>query len=105
MRHLDDILRGTAARNHVEIINSTAAIGKWTLLEYVLARMRGSKKSDLFQEELMLYATNVGIPNAKHMMQENMLRLGGVSRYAFTPGAAEDAANVAISGAEAKELY
>lgn len=55
--------------------------------------------------EMLSYATQAGIPNAEEVIQENMLHLGGVSRYAFTPGAAEKAANVAVAGAGAKELF
>jgi hypothetical protein len=54
--------------------------------------------------EMLSYATHAGIPNAEKVIQENMLHLGGIIRYAFTPGAAEDAANAAAAGAEAKEL-
>jgi hypothetical protein len=55
--------------------------------------------------EMLSYATQAGIPNAEKVIQENMLHLGGVSRYAFTPGAAEKAANVAVAGAGARELF
>lgn len=41
------------------------------------------------QAELLSYATQVGIPNAQNLIAENMLHLGGVSRYVFAPGAAE----------------
>ena len=47
----------------------------------------------------------MGIPNAKTVIEENMLYLGGVSRYAFAPGAAEKSANVAVAGAGAMELF
>jgi hypothetical protein len=55
--------------------------------------------------EMLSYATQAGIPNAEEVIQENMLHLGGVSRYAFKPGAAENAANAAVAEAGAKELF
>lgn len=57
------------------------------------------------KREILSYATQAGIPNAETLIQENMLHLGGISRYAFTPGAAEAAANVAIAEAGARELF
>ena len=55
--------------------------------------------------EMLLYANKAGISNAETVIQENMLHLGGVSRYAFSPGAAEAAAKVAVAGAGAIELF
>mmetsp|Transcript_7784 Transcript_7784/g.21705 ORF Transcript_7784/g.21705 Transcript_7784/m.21705 type:complete len:520 (-) Transcript_7784:38-1597(-) len=47
--------------------------------------------------ELLAYATSVGIPNAAEIINDNWRHLGGVSRYAFTANAAQDAVMSAIS--------
>lgn len=57
------------------------------------------------QAALLSYATKVGIANAVEVIQESMRYLGGVSRYAFVPGAAEKAANAAVAACGAKELF
>jgi hypothetical protein len=55
--------------------------------------------------ELLSYATKVNIPDAQTVIEENMLYLGGVSRYAFEPGAAEEAVNAAVAVAGATEIF
>jgi hypothetical protein len=47
--------------------------------------------------ELLAYATIVGIPNAAEIIKDNWRHLGGVSRYAFTVNAAQEAVMNAIS--------
>lgn len=47
--------------------------------------------------ELLAYATNVGIPNAAEIIDDNWRHLGGVARYAFTANAAQEAVMNAIS--------
>jgi len=69
------------------------------------AQMRRDRWLKVWQEsELLSYAQQVNIANAKELVHNNFVHLGGVSRYAFIPNAAENAANNAVSQVGAKEL-
>lgn len=50
---------------------------------------------------MLSYATQVDIPNAEMVINENFLHLGGVVRYAFEP----NVANAAVQDASATELF
>ena len=57
------------------------------------------------QQELLSYAEQVGIPDAKSIIAGNMFHLGGVCRYAFVRDAAQNAVMNAISVVGAKDLF
>lgn len=57
------------------------------------------------EKELLSYATKVDIEGAVELIHENMVHLGGVSRYAFASGAAKRMADIAVQQAGAQELF
>ena len=70
------------------------------------AQMRRDRWLKVWHEsELLSYAKQVNIQNATELIHNNFLYLGGVSRYAFIPNAAENAAQNAVSQVGAKKLF
>jgi hypothetical protein len=57
------------------------------------------------RSELLAYAESVAIPNASEIIDDNMLHVGGISRYAFTANNARNAVMNAISVVGAKKLF
>lgn len=57
------------------------------------------------KKEALSYATQVGVPNAAAVIDQNFLHLGGVIRFALRPKEAEEAVRIAFQEVDATELF
>lgn len=57
------------------------------------------------QGELIFCANSANIPTAIEAIEDNFMRIGGICRYAFVPGAARDAISTALAAIGARELF